>query len=214
MKPGSGWLRTPAARRTLLGTALAMTVAAAIYPVAEEEEGSLASASRSPVLFDTPAVEAGGVTGETAGTTQQASRIYSERLGQVRELPGAKVDLFDTARWSPEVVAEAEKVESQKRAAAVPAPPPKAPPLPFTFFGRLLDGDRRQVFLNHRNQTLILGSGDTFDRVYRLDRIEDDRLHFTYLPLGQEQVLAIPGASGSSGPSTGKAVPGNTGIQK
>jgi len=206
MTAESAGLRSPAVRRALLGIALAITIAAVIFQGAAEDDSSPAPASAR----DVPSVRAAPEAGQTALPSQQALTLLSDQLGKQRLLAGARADLFDTPGWAPEAIERAEQMAIQKRVAAEPPAPPRAPPLPFTFFGRLLDGDRRQVFLTHRNQTLIVGKGETFDRVYRLDRIEDETLHFTYLPLGQAQVLAIPGAPGTP---AGKAAPGNTGTR-
>lgn len=74
-----------------------------------------------------------------------------------------------------------------------PEPPaPTAPPLPFTYFGRMTKGGKVIVYLL-RNQELVLAeSGGTLDGSYRVDSITASGVQFTYLPLQARQDLTIP----------------------
>lgn len=78
--------------------------------------------------------------------------------------------------------------------AAAPAPPPpapRAPPLPFTYMGKLLSGEDAAIFLIHGDRNLIVREGDTIDSVYRIERIAESDITLTYLPLNQQQRLDI-----------------------
>ena len=124
--------------------------------------------------------------------------IAVERLDRSRAMPMPAADPFAQASWTPAAIAAAETAARVRREAATPTPlppPPTAPPLPFTFVGRLLDGEREQVFLNQGQTTVIAFVGETIDTLYRVDRLDDDAVHFTFLPLNQQQVLAIPGSA-------------------
>ena len=73
-----------------------------------------------------------------------------------------------------------------------PPPPPKAPPLPFTYAGRMIRGDQTFVYLV-RNQELIVGeAGLQIGNDYRLVGISESAVHFVYLPLDEQQLLAFP----------------------
>lgn len=140
---------------------------------------------------DSPATRAPGAAG--------ASAIGSDRLLRPRTMTSPAGDPFGAAPWTPgRISAKAEADRARREALTAPPPPPPpppmAPPLPFTFFGRLIDGAQRQVFLNQGERTVIVGAGDAIDGTYRVDRIEENAVHFTYLPLGQQQTLTIPGA--------------------
>ena len=72
-----------------------------------------------------------------------------------------------------------------------PPPPPSAPPLPFTYMGKLVEGDEVSVFLTHGSRNLVVHAGDTIDSKYRVDHIADSTMTLTYLPLDQQQTLAF-----------------------
>jgi hypothetical protein len=55
--------------------------------------------------------------------------------------------------------------------------------------GKLIDGDETTVFLIHGDRNLVVQAGDTIEAVYRLDRITDDELILTYLPMNQRQTM-------------------------
>lgn len=77
-------------------------------------------------------------------------------------------------------------------AVAAPPPAPRAPPLPFRYLGRLIDGDRTSAFVASGSQSLSLKAGDVIDNHhYRVERIADDALEFVYLPLDERQTLTL-----------------------
>ncbi len=86
-----------------------------------------------------------------------------------------------------------------------PPPPPEAPPLPFTFIGRLTEHGRTVVYLNLQDRIASGGVGDTIDRRYRIEAIDDRAITFTYLPLDIRQQLALPGRANPG--ETGSASP-------
>jgi len=88
--------------------------------------------------------------------------------------------------------------------AAAPAPPPKpavvalaapprpvAPPLPFTFLGRMVEDGKAVVFLGRGKDGLAAKVGDTVAGKYRLESLSDTAVTFVYLPLGTKQTLPI-----------------------
>lgn len=79
-------------------------------------------------------------------------------------------------------------------AAVKPAPPPlapTAPPLPFKFIGRLADGDKLVAFLDLGGEALSVSTGDAVQNTYRVERITEGEITFTYLPLGTQQKLTL-----------------------
>lgn len=97
-----------------------------------------------------------------------------------RKKPSAgSVDLF-----SPRTV---------KRAPPSPLQPttPSAPPLPFRFMGKLVDGDAVTLFLAIGNQDYSVSLNDVLNNTYRVDQINADSAVFTYLPLNTRQTLHI-----------------------
>jgi hypothetical protein len=102
-------------------------------------------------------------------------------------------DLFPAVSWT------AKAQEEAQRNAPPPPPPPKikpqAPPLPFTFMGRMIDGGQQIVFLVNGDRNLVVREGETFAGSYRVDKIDDQAVTLTYLPLRQKQRLAFAAES-------------------
>ena len=72
-----------------------------------------------------------------------------------------------------------------------PAPPPVAPPLPFAFLGKKLEGAAWEVYLSQGEQTLIVREGQTIESIWRVDQVTPPSMTMTFLPLGQARVLSI-----------------------
>jgi len=72
-----------------------------------------------------------------------------------------------------------------------PPPAPTAPPLPFRYFGKWIDGDRTVVFLWNNSEGHSVAAGDTVEGAYRVEAITDSSVDFIYLPLGSKQTLPI-----------------------
>jgi hypothetical protein len=81
----------------------------------------------------------------------------------------------------------------------VPPPPPapvvravvpKAPPLPFVYLGKMLDGKAVTAFVSMGGQTHLLHGGDTV-RDYRVEAISAKEITFVYLPLNEKQRLSF-----------------------
>jgi len=72
-----------------------------------------------------------------------------------------------------------------------PPAPPSAPPLPFRYFGKWIDGDRTVVFLWNASEGHSVAAGDTVEGAYRIEAITDSSIDFVYLPLGSKQTLPI-----------------------
>jgi hypothetical protein len=74
-------------------------------------------------------------------------------------------------------------------------PPPAAPPaLPFRFVGKFSeDGAVRLLIVNGEKEHHIAG-GETLEGTYSVDKVTDEAVVFTYLPLKVEQTLPLPSA--------------------
>ncbi len=77
----------------------------------------------------------------------------------------------------------------------VPPPPPAPPPLPFTYMGKLLEDGKLTVFLARDDKNYAIKPGDTLDGSYRVDSVDAQRVVFTYLPLNMQQTLVIGGVN-------------------
>jgi hypothetical protein len=82
-------------------------------------------------------------------------------------------------------------------ATAPPPPPaPVAPPLPFTVVGSiqgpLITAGAQVAFLQYRNELLVVRAGDLIGQDYRIEKIADNAVDLTYLPLKKLQRLTVP----------------------
>lgn len=87
--------------------------------------------------------------------------------------------------------------------------PVRAPPFPFRVSGIWVDGPQRKIILTKGDQTIILcrgcdklaspAIGDVIDGNYRLEKIENERITFTYLPLKLEQIVDLDKALSGTG---------------
>jgi hypothetical protein len=134
-----------------------------------------------------------------AGSADAVPTVQLERLE--RRAGGAPAgDPFQARSWEPPPT-------TVKR--SLPPPPPQAPPLPFAYLGKLVDGEQTTVFLAASDRNYVARAGDTLDGRYRVESIAEDGLALTYLPLGTKQVLpfaatAVPVASMAATKPRGK----------
>jgi hypothetical protein len=112
-----------------------------------------------------------------------------ERL-QPRERPEPIRDAFAPRSWAPA------QVEAPPAPAARAPPPPAAPvapPLPYRYLGQLSEQGRTVVFLARGEAPVDGRVGEVLDGTYRIERIADSAVEFTYLPLNERQVLQVGG---------------------
>jgi hypothetical protein len=116
----------------------------------------------------------------TADDLAELQVVRQRRTGSVEDLfPGQ-------APVAPAAPAAVARVE--------PPRAPVAPPLPFSYLGRMKNGERALVYLRKNGQGMVIAeSGTTLDNLYLVEDISDTAVHFTYLPLGAKQVLNLPG---------------------
>lgn len=77
---------------------------------------------------------------------------------------------------------------------APPPPAPMAPPLPFTFLGKVQkpDGSLTIVIAN-KSRVFLVHGGETLDNNYHVDGIENGKLALTYQPMKKKQYLDLSG---------------------
>ena len=92
--------------------------------------------------------------------------------------------LFSSQSWEP---------PPPKVKAGPPPPPPKpvAPPLPYTFAGRMLQDGTVYVFLARGDRVITAKQGDLVEGAYRVDSITETQVGLTYVPLNEKQTLAV-----------------------
>jgi len=117
----------------------------------------------------------------------KAEAVPEVRLDRLERRAAASPagDPFRARSWEPELVAVRRNL---------PPPPPQAPPLPFTYLGRMIDDEKTTVFLTRQDRNYVVRLGDTLDGTYRVENIAEEGLVLTYLPLGAEQTLPFGAA--------------------
>lgn len=159
-----------------LGTALAMTAADQ-----QALDGEVVGA-----------VTKSHAQGERGTTAQQSSETHFDLSTIKRPLPKEVVSsgLFESRSWyaPPPPVAALPVVET---VSTQPPPQPTAPPLPFTFIGRMLDGGEVTLFISNGGNQYTVKAHDVVDETYRVEKITESEAVLTHLPTGIEQTLAF-----------------------
>lgn len=156
--------------------ALAATLLLALTAARWSGREDRAAASASAIAEAVPRVER-----DAASTTVR--ELDLDRLSGRQPAHPAE-DPFRARSWQPEE-------ESRKNAPPSPPPAPQAPPLPFAYLGKLVEGGRVAVFLTQGDRNHVVRAGDTLEGAWRVDDISEHTLSLTYLPLGQQRSLAV-----------------------
>ena len=93
----------------------------------------------------------------------------------------AKADPFSPRNFAPVIPPQQESANREKAT---------APPLPFKYVGKMLDGDKLAIFLTRGDESLSVAAGDTVGE-YRVDKVTELEISFTYLPLKTKQSLPL-----------------------
>jgi len=134
-------------------------------------------------LVAAPAERAAAQLG-AQGSVQEAADIDLDKLQRPKKEISPAVELFTAA--DPQPAAAGEHGKSQARAV------PPEPPLPFKYLGKVIDDGKLSVFLMAANAYYSVQQGETVIKQYRVDRITDAAVTFTYLPTGTQKVLPVP----------------------
>lgn len=102
-------------------------------------------------------------------------------------------DLFPAQSWIPaQTIAEAEAESAPVAEVEIPAEP-VVPRLPFTYLGRMQEGNEEAVIFVTRNDVVYsIQSGDVLDGTWKLSQVHTYALEWTYLPLNMTQIIRTP----------------------
>jgi hypothetical protein len=84
----------------------------------------------------------------------------------------------------------------QHAGAGARAAPPIAPALPFTYFGKLIENGKTEVFVMRGDELISIAAGQKIDGEYRVDAITESSIVFTYLPLKAKLSIELAETSG------------------
>lgn len=132
------------------------------------------------------------VAGVVAGRERPTLELIETRAPAAAVAADDGIDLAKLER-APGNLPQADPFKSlqvQTAAAAPAAAKPVAPPLPFRYFGKLLENGKREVFVMRGDELISIQAGKTYGE-YRVDQVADARITFTYLPLKTKQTLEV-----------------------
>ena len=163
-------------RRLVLGVVLCMTLAAALW-VSQGEEAESAPDSAAAARPG-PAHPPSRREASADGTPP----LLLDRLAR-RAPAGPNQDAFAGRSWvaPPPPVVEA------------PPAAPSAPPLPFTYIGKMQEGETGPltIYLVQGEQAYSVKKGDVIDKTYRVESMDTTHIVLTYLPLAVKQTLTF-----------------------
>jgi len=163
----------PKQRRIVLVVLLGATLSATAWVnFAQDNAGVSETQPQARRTVDKPSA--------TRKTPPKVEALTLEPL-QRPVLENTKKSLFDSKSW----------YVPPPPPKALPPPPPMAPPLPFSYMGKMLEEGRTTVFLTQQNRNFVVKAGDTIESAYRVDEINARFMTLTYLPLNIKQTLQI-----------------------
>jgi hypothetical protein len=165
---------TSSQRRALL-IAIALALAAvAIFDNEDDNRGAVSAAPAPRMALP-----------RAKGAQAPLPEIAFDKLDQ-KIVRDPVADAFELRSWEPPPPPKKE---------LPPPPPPQAPTLPYTYMGKIMEGNQVIVFLSKQDRNYVVKKGETVDGTYRIDDINSGTMVFTYLPLDQQQILAIGAAN-------------------
>ena len=135
-------------------------------------------------------------SGEPARALQTAARAAQESLtdldmGKLRRQNWS--DGVSNLLGPRSAAVPTQQVTGRAEPAVTPPPPPAptAPPLPFTYIGKIVDGGRTTVFVGRGADHYEAQAGAEIEQ-YKVERVTDTQITFVFRPLGTRQVLDVP----------------------
>ena len=169
---GPGWSAFPALRDAFQTTRLSPTPRVVPVPAPARGVGAATASgqnrtTRTVVNFPEPAILALTPRGSPEPVREVVSAAF-----------------FGVHSWGP---------PPPPPVVAAPRPPPKptAPPLPFTYLGKMLDGGVWEAYLARGDETFVVREHAAVDANYRVETIAPPTMTIIYLPLKQTQTLSI-----------------------
>lgn len=155
-----------------LGTALAIAVS-------RQDDGAsdvVAAVEKDDIRNQQPSMEQGEASRDNIRYDLSAIKRTMPENVQTSGLFGSKA-------WNPP--------PALIPVSTLPPPPPNAPPLAFTFIGRMIDRGEVTIFLSKGGRQYTVKVNNTLDNTYRVDKINATEAVLTYLPLNTQQTLVF-----------------------
>lgn len=140
---------------------------------------------------DKPETASARVTGNSDHLTriQQRTMSVNSRLVNLARLkrdrsPGEVNDVFRAKSW----------YTAPPPVKAPPPPAPVAPPLPFSFLGKVQKSNGKMtIVISDKTHVYLVNGGETLNNNYHVDGIENGKLALTYLPMKKKQYIKLSG---------------------
>jgi hypothetical protein len=148
------------------------------------------------------AAEGSAAVPDSAAPNAATSGEWRERLKRPSaSAPGNS--LFETKSWLPEPPPQRPIVRAPE--------PPRAPPFPYQFLGRLeTEGKPRTVYLTKGNEVYSAMPGEVLEGTYRVVDVTAESMEVTYLPLNMKQQIAFASIVAPAARQTAGRAPSDT----
>ncbi|MEK6537156.1 MAG: hypothetical protein AABZ63_06700 [Actinomycetota bacterium] len=158
-----------------------MSILLATYVIGKEHQAHEADLSTARAN-DAPRAEGAGTSASRALPELDLGRLDRTKVEETA------VNLFASKNWANSPPTRAGTLTP---VTPVPPPAPSAPPLPFSYVGKLMDGDKLVIFLSRKDTKYSVSAGDVIDSSYHVEQVSESGVVFTYLPLNVKQTLTI-----------------------
>ncbi len=125
-----------------------------------------------------------GAPTTAAGEAAAPQRHARYALPQRPALGAPQAQLFGAHSWQP-------KTQPGAQARAAKPAAPRVPAMPYRYAGKVLHQGKLKVYLAKGDEVFAVQQGETLERVYRVESIEDTRIRMLYLPLGRTQTIPV-----------------------
>lgn len=175
-------------RRWLLWIALLLGAAwLAVFgdktPTGDSDEAVAQPVERKPGHISASTVPAPDVRAATTAGSEPRGQLLplAARDNLIRPTPASSVDVFSTRNWTPPT----------PPMEPVPEPAPTAPPVPYTYAGKMRTGSGWEVYLTRGEATYIVRQGGSLEGTYDIEKINPPNMTLKYRPLGEVQSMFI-----------------------
>lgn len=135
--------------------------------------------------------------GESGSVEQPSSEMYFDLSAIKRSIPkdSRTSGLFESKSWYVSLPVQAPPVPVY-----ILSPQSMTPSLPFSFIGRMVDGNEVTIFLSQNDRQYIAKEKDVLDDTYRVDKIGEGDAVLTYLPTNAQQILFFNTTTATNSP--------------